>query len=136
MNLRTRWQATHYSCPQGTGSHMLPHPTERNINPFLFRAGLRAVQKLVLTLTIHDKNVTMAKTARASITVQTGLASPLEERLGSKAYRNDELRISALSKWRLIIAVSAHMRLPFPIKVQVRSSRHVSFSTPWLNSGV
>ena len=65
---------------------MLPHPTERNVNPFLLRTRICTVDKLVLILTVHDKNVTMAKPARASITVQTGLASPLEERLGTKAH--------------------------------------------------
>ena len=65
---------------------MLPDPTERNVNPLLFQTGIRAVKKLVLTLAIHGKNVTMAKVARASITVQTGLALPSEERLGSKAH--------------------------------------------------
>ena len=70
---------------------MLPDPTERNINPLLFQTGIRTVKKLVLTLAIHDKNVTMAKVARASITVRTGLALPFEERRGPKTHRNNEL---------------------------------------------
>ena len=68
---------------------MLPDPTERNIDPLLFQTGIR-VKKLVLTLAIHDKNVTMAEVARANITVQTGLALPSEERLGPNTHRHDE----------------------------------------------
>ena len=70
---------------------MLPDPTERNIDPLLFQSGIRTVKKLVLTLAIHDKNVTMAKVARANITVQTGLALPFEKRLGPKTHRHNEL---------------------------------------------
>ena len=70
---------------------MLPDPTKRNVNPLLFQTGIRTVKKLVLTLAIHDKDVTMAKVARASITVQTGLALPSEERLGPKTHRHNEL---------------------------------------------
>ena len=72
-------------------------PTERNVNPFLFQTRVRTVKKLVpvkklvLTLAIHDKNATMAKTAEASFTVRTGLGLPFEERLGAKAHRDDEL---------------------------------------------
>ena len=69
---------------------MLPNPTERNVNLLLFQTGIRTV-KLVLTLAIHDKNVTMTKAARASITVRTGLALPTEERLGTEAHRHNEL---------------------------------------------
>ena len=65
---------------------MLPDPTERNVNPLLFQTGIRTVKKLVLTLAIHDKNVTMAKVAGATITVQTGLAIPSEERLGPETH--------------------------------------------------
>ena len=50
---------------------MLPDPTELNVNPLLFQARIRTVKKLVLTLAIHDKNVTMAKTAQVSFTVPT-----------------------------------------------------------------
>ena len=39
-------------------------PKERNVNPFLFQTG-------ILTVTIHDWDVTMVKPARASITVRT-----------------------------------------------------------------
>ena len=70
---------------------MLPDPTERNINPLLFQTGIRTVKKLVLTLAIHNKNVTMAKVARTSITVRTGLAFPFEERRRPKTQRNNEL---------------------------------------------
>ena len=70
---------------------MLPNPTERNVNLLLFQTGIRTVKKLVLTLAIHDKNVTMTKAARASITARTGLALPSEERLGTEAHRHNEL---------------------------------------------
>ena len=70
---------------------MLPDPTERNINPLLFQTGIRTVKKLVLTVAIHVKNVTMTKAARAGITVQTGLALPSEERLGPKTQGHNEL---------------------------------------------
>ena len=60
---------------------MLPDPTERKVNPLLFQTGIRTVQKLVQTLDIHDKNVTMANAARAIFTVRTGLALPSEVRL-------------------------------------------------------
>ena len=85
---------------------MLFDPPERNVNPLLFQTGIRTVQKLVLTLDIHDKNVTMAKTAQASSTVRTGLALPFEERLGPKAHRNNELCFPALPKQKLTIAVT------------------------------
>ena len=83
---------------------MLPDPTERNVNRLLFQTEIRTVKKLVLTLDIHDKNVTMAKPARVSFTVRTGLALPFEERLGTEAHRHNEPRIPTLSKQRLIIA--------------------------------
>ena len=73
---------------------MLPDPTERNVNPFLFQTVIRTLKKLVLALTIHDENVTMAKPVPASITVQTWLAVPFEERVGPKAHRHNELRLS------------------------------------------
>ena len=57
---------------------MLFDPTERDVNPFLIRTGIRAMKKLVLALTIHDEGVTMAKPARVYIT--TRLTLPLEER--------------------------------------------------------
>ena len=36
---------------------MLLDPTERNVDPFLFPTGIRTMKKLVLTSSIHDKNV-------------------------------------------------------------------------------
>ena len=66
-------------------------PTERNVNPFLFQTGIRAMKKLVLTLAIHDKDVTMAKAAQVGFNVRTGLALPLEECSGAETHRNDEL---------------------------------------------
>ena len=65
---------------------MLPDPMERNVIPLLFQARIRTVKKLVLTLAIHDKYVTMAKTAQVSFTVLTGLAHQSAERSGAKAY--------------------------------------------------
>ena len=45
---------------------MLIDPPERDVNPFLIRTGIRTMTELVLTLTIHDKDVTMVKPARVS----------------------------------------------------------------------
>ena len=42
---------------------MLLAPTERDVNPFLIRTGIRTMMELVLALAIHDKNVTMVKPA-------------------------------------------------------------------------
>ena len=112
---------------------MLPDPTERNVNPLLFQTGIRTVKKLVLTLVIHDKNVTMAKAAQASFTVRTELVLPIEERLGPKAHRYNELRFPTLSKQRFTIAGPSYPRFPSPVKVQVRSSWHISLSTPCLH---
>ena len=70
---------------------MLFDPTERHVDPLLFQTGIRTVKKLVLTLAIHDKNVTMAKVARVNITVRTGHALPFEGRRGPKTDRNNEL---------------------------------------------
>ena len=42
---------------------MLFDPTERDVNPFLIRTGIRTTKKLVLALAIHDKDVTMAQTS-------------------------------------------------------------------------
>ena len=67
----------------------------------------------------------MAKPARASITVWTGGALPFEERLGTKAHRDNELRLP----------VSSCPRIPSPVKVQVRSSWHIPLSTPWPHQG-
>ena len=54
---RTRWQTTCHSCPQkGTGGNMLFDPTERDVNPFLIRTGIRTMTELILALAIHDKN--------------------------------------------------------------------------------
>ena len=47
----------------------MPEPTERNVNPFLFQTGIRAVKKLVLALTIHDENITKVEPTRAGFTV-------------------------------------------------------------------
>ena len=111
---------------------MLLDPTERNVNPFLFQTRIRTMKKPVLTLAIHDKDVTMAKAAHVGFNVRTGLALPFKECSGAKAHRNDELRLSALSKQRLIIAVPANSRVPSSVKVQVRCSWHLLLCTPWL----
>ena len=65
---------------------MLFDPTERDSNPFLIRTGIRTMKKLVLTLAIHDKDVTMGKPARVTVIAWTGLALPFEERRGPKAH--------------------------------------------------
>ena len=77
---------------------MLFDPTVRNVNPFLIRTGIRTMRKLVLALTIHDKDVTMAKPARANFTVRTGLALPYERRMRPKTHRNNELCVSLCSQ--------------------------------------
>ena len=100
-------------------------PTERNENPFLFRTGIRTVQKLVLALAIHDQKITIVKPARASFTDRTGLALPFQGPTGTKAHRNNELRLSTPPKQRLIIAMPPYTRAPSLIKVQVRSSGHI-----------
>ena len=110
-------------------------PTERNVYPFLFQTGIRTVNKLVLALAIHDENITMVKKARTGLTVWTGCALPFEERTGTKAHRNNEFRLPTFSKQRLIIAMPSYPRFPSPVKVQVRSSRHISLSTPRLHRG-
>ena len=46
---------------------MLPNPTERDVNPFLIRTGIRTMTELVLALAIHDKDITMAKPARVTL---------------------------------------------------------------------
>ena len=109
---------------------MLFDPTERNVNPLPLQTGIRTVKKLVLTVAIHDKNVTMAKIARAGFTVRTGLALQFEERPGTETHRHDKIRIPTLSKQRLIIAVPSYPRIPSLVKVQVRSSWHISLRTP------
>ena len=68
------------------------NPTELYVHPFLFQTGIRTVKDLVLTLAIHDQNVTMTKTARATFTVRTGLALPLEGSIRNKTHRYNELR--------------------------------------------
>ena len=58
---------------------MLFDPTERNVNPFLFPTGIRTMKKLVLALAIHDKSVTMTKTAQVAFIIRTGLTPPFED---------------------------------------------------------
>ena len=65
---------------------MLLDPTECDVNPFLFRTEIRTMKKLVLALAIHDKNVTMAKTAQVGFIVRTGLALPFEKCTAAKAH--------------------------------------------------
>ena len=100
-------------------------PTVRNENPFLFRTGIRTVQKLVLALTIHGQKISIVKPARASFTVRTGLALPFQGPTGTKAHRNNELRLPTPPKQRLIIAMPPYTRAPSLVKVQVRSSGHI-----------
>ena len=65
---------------------MLFDPTIRSVSPFLIRTRIRTMRKLVLALTIHDKNVTTARPARVSLIATTGRTLPFEGRLGSKAH--------------------------------------------------
>ena len=58
---------------------MLFDPTERNINPFLFPARVHPMKELVQALAIHDKNVTIAKTAQVPFIIRTGLTPPPEK---------------------------------------------------------
>ena len=64
---------------------MLLDPTERDVNPFLIRTGIRTMTELVLALTIHDKDATVAKPARVTVIDWTGLTLPFEERLVSQS---------------------------------------------------
>ena len=77
----------------------------------------------------------MAKPARATVIVQTGLALPFEERTDTKAHLNNEPGITTLSKQRFVIVMPPYTRVPSPAKVQVRSSRYIIFSTPRLHQG-
>ena len=65
---------------------MLFDPTERDVNPFLFQTRVRPMKELVLTLAIHDKDVTMAKPARVTVIAWTGLTLPFEERRSPNAH--------------------------------------------------
>ena len=77
---------------------MLFDPTERNVYPFLFPARIRAMKKLILTLAIHDKDVTMAETAQVGFIPHTKLALAFEKYRAAKTQRNNELGIRTLSK--------------------------------------
>ena len=104
---------------------MLFDPTERNVNPFLFLARVRPMKELILTLAIHDKNVTMVKAAKVSFIVRTGLTPPSEKRRAAKTHGNNELGITTFSKQRFVIAMPTNTRIPSPTKVQVRGSWHI-----------
>ena len=114
---------------------MLFDPTERNIYPFLFPTRIRSMQELVLTLAIHDKNVTMAKAAQVSVIIRTGLTPPSEDCGATKTHRNNELGITALSKQQFVIAMPTNTRSQSQVLVQVRGSRHLSLGTPRLHQG-
>ena len=58
---------------------MLFDPTERNVHAFLIPTRARAMKELVLALTIHDKDVTMAKPAQVAFIIRTGLTPPSEK---------------------------------------------------------
>ena len=77
---------------------MLFDPTERNVNPILFPTRARPMKKLVLALTIHDKNVTMVKPARAILIGRTGLTPPPEMCESAQTHGYNELGIPTLSK--------------------------------------
>ena len=107
---------------------MLFDPTERNVDPFLFPTRIRTMQELILTLPIHDKDVTMAKTAQVSFIARTA-------RRAAKTHRNNEFGITAPPKQRFVIAMPTNTRAPSPGKVQVRGSWHFPLSTPGLHQG-
>ena len=67
---------------------MLFDRTEGDVNPFLkkIRTKIRTMTELTLALTLHDKDVTMAKPARVTVIAWTGLTLPFEERLGPKTH--------------------------------------------------
>ena len=114
---------------------MLFDLTDRNVDSLLFQTRIRTMMKLVLALAIHDKNVTIAKTAQVSFIIRTGQTPPSEDCAAAKTHRNDELRLTALPKQRFVIAVPTHTRIPSPVKVQVRGGWHLSLSTPRLHQG-
>ena len=99
---------------------MLFDPRERNVNPFLFPTRIPTMKKLVLTLAIHDKNVTMVKPAQVSFIIRTGPTPPSEDCGAAKTHRNDELGFTGLSKQRFVITVPTNTRVSSPVKVQVR----------------
>ena len=96
---------------------MLFNPTECNINPILFPARVRPMNELVLALTIHDKYVTIAKAAKVSFIVRTGLTPPSEKCGATKTHGNNELGITVLSKQRFVVAMPTNTRFPSPVKV-------------------
>ena len=114
---------------------MLSNPTERNIHPRMFQTRTCTMKKLILTLAIHDKNVTMTKPTRAFTTVQAGPAPPFEKNRRTQTYRNNKLMHSRPPKQRFIIAMPVNPRITSPIKVQVRSRRHFPLSTPRPHQG-
>ena len=65
---------------------MLSDPTERDVNPFLIRTGIRPMKQLILTSAIHDKNVTMTKAAQVSFIIRTGLTPPSENSRAGKTH--------------------------------------------------
>ena len=84
----------------------------------------------------HDNKIpttTNTKPARASCTVRTGLARPLEKCMGTKVHRDNELQLPALSKQR--VAMPNSMPGNLPLMVQVRSSWHITLSTTRLHQG-
>ena len=114
---------------------MLSNPTKRNIHSLMFQTRTCTMKKLILTLAIHDKNVTMAKPTRALTTVQAGPAPPFEKNRSTQTYRNNKLMHSRPPKQWFIIAVPINSRSSSPIKVQIRSRRHIPLSTPRLHQG-
>ena len=116
---------------------MLFDPTERNVNPFLFPARVHPMKELILTLAIHDKNVTMTKQDEVSFIVWTGLTPPSEKNSAAEPHGDNELGITTLSKQRFVVEMPTHTRLPSPVKVQVRCgpSSGVRLSSVWPDSG-
>ena len=61
---------------------MLFDRTEHDVNRLLkkIRTRIRTMTELTLALTLHDKDVTMAKPARVTVIAWTGLTLPFEGR--------------------------------------------------------
>ena len=86
-------------------------------------------------MTIHDKNVTMVKPARAIFIGRTGLTPPSEDcEICQDSLISMSLASPHFSKQKIRRrGANLHTRMPSPTKVQVRGSWHLTLSTPWLH---
>ena len=131
--MRTRWQTACHPClQQRTRGNMLFDPTVRDVNPILFPARVRPMTELILTVAIHDKNVTMAESDEVSFIIRTvhlksaepprltetmSLASPHFPHRGSSSQCQPTHDFQS------------------PIKVQVRDGWYLLLNTPRLHQG-